>query len=153
MRLYLEVVNIPSWHPSTHLPGTNLHAYLKAWSRFEDHLTRSVVAPGVSPDWLSLFTQALLGDSSSQSWNAGVTDRYGRLDRELQLANSHFIEEQQAQQQVPDNNCSRPGASREGASPDSSASHSLLPNDKQLRVSCCLLGCQVCNDCIHHLKS
>ncbi|XP_036008439.1 syntaxin-6 isoform X3 [Mus musculus] len=44
--------------------------------------------------------QALLGDSSSQSWNAGVADRYGRLDRELQLANSHFIEEQQAQQQL-----------------------------------------------------
>ncbi|KAL1774991.1 syntaxin-6 [Sigmodon hispidus] len=44
--------------------------------------------------------QALLGDSSSQNWNAGVTDRYGRLDRELQLANSHFIEEQQAQQQL-----------------------------------------------------
>lgn len=32
-----------------------------------------------------------------------MTDRYGRLDRELQLANSHFIEEQQAQQQVPEN--------------------------------------------------
>lgn len=30
-------------------------------------------------------------------------DKYGRLDRELQLANSHFIEEQQAQQQVPEN--------------------------------------------------
>ncbi|EGW10143.1 Syntaxin-6 [Cricetulus griseus] len=44
--------------------------------------------------------QALLGDSSSQNWNTGVTDRYGRLDRELQLANSHFIEEQQAQQQL-----------------------------------------------------
>lgn len=44
--------------------------------------------------------QALLGDSSSQNWDAGVTDRYGRLDRELQLANSHFIEEQQAQQQL-----------------------------------------------------
>ncbi|GAB1285560.1 Syntaxin-6 [Apodemus speciosus] len=44
--------------------------------------------------------QALLGDSSSQNWNAGATDRYGRLDRELQLANSHFIEEQQAQQQL-----------------------------------------------------
>lgn len=61
------------------------------------------MAPGVSPDWLSLLTQALLGDSSSQNWNAGVADRYGRLDRELQLANSHFIEEQQAQQQVPEN--------------------------------------------------
>lgn len=44
--------------------------------------------------------QALLGDSSSQNWDAGVMDRYGRLDRELQLANSHFIEEQQAQQQL-----------------------------------------------------
>ncbi|KAM7336089.1 hypothetical protein ACRRTK_004582 [Alexandromys fortis] len=44
--------------------------------------------------------QALLGDSSSQNWSTGVTDRYGRLDRELQLANSHFIEEQQAQQQL-----------------------------------------------------
>lgn len=64
------------------------------------------MAPGVPPDWLSLLTQALLGDSSSQSWNAGVADRYGRLDRELQLANSHFIEEQQAQQQVPENSWS-----------------------------------------------
>ncbi|KAL6030497.1 hypothetical protein STEG23_027298, partial [Scotinomys teguina] len=44
--------------------------------------------------------QALLGDSSSQNWNSGVTDRYRRLDQELQLANSHFIEEQQAQQQL-----------------------------------------------------
>ncbi|KAL2771217.1 syntaxin-6 isoform 2 [Daubentonia madagascariensis] len=44
--------------------------------------------------------QALLGDSGSQNWNTGTTDKYGRLDRELQLANSHFIEEQQAQQQL-----------------------------------------------------
>uniref|UniRef100_G3SUA3 Syntaxin 6 n=1 Tax=Loxodonta africana TaxID=9785 RepID=G3SUA3_LOXAF len=43
--------------------------------------------------------QALLGESGGQSWNTGTTDKYGRLDRELQLANSHFIEEQQAQQQ------------------------------------------------------
>uniref|UniRef100_A0A493TQM8 Syntaxin 6 n=1 Tax=Anas platyrhynchos platyrhynchos TaxID=8840 RepID=A0A493TQM8_ANAPP len=43
--------------------------------------------------------QALLGDSSSQSWSSGP-DKYSRLDRELQLANSHFIEEQQAQQQL-----------------------------------------------------
>ncbi|XP_059136364.1 syntaxin-6 [Peromyscus eremicus] len=43
--------------------------------------------------------QALLGDSS-QTWNTGVTDRSGRLDRGLQLANSHFIEEQQVQQQL-----------------------------------------------------
>lgn len=46
------------------------------------------------------LSQALLGDSGSQSWGAGTPDKYGRLDRELQLANSHFIEEQQAQQQV-----------------------------------------------------
>ncbi|XP_023404986.1 syntaxin-6 isoform X3 [Loxodonta africana] len=44
--------------------------------------------------------QALLGESGGQSWNTGTTDKYGRLDRELQLANSHFIEEQQAQQQL-----------------------------------------------------
>uniref|UniRef100_H0VJG3 Syntaxin 6 n=1 Tax=Cavia porcellus TaxID=10141 RepID=H0VJG3_CAVPO len=44
--------------------------------------------------------QALLGDSGSQNWNTGSTDQYSRLDRELQLANSHFIEEQQAQQQL-----------------------------------------------------
>lgn len=44
--------------------------------------------------------QALLGDSGSQNWSSGTTDQYGRLDRELQLANSHFIEEQQAQQQL-----------------------------------------------------
>ncbi|OXB61195.1 hypothetical protein ASZ78_007181 [Callipepla squamata] len=43
--------------------------------------------------------QALLGESSSQSWSSGP-DKYSRLDRELQLANSHFIEEQQAQQQL-----------------------------------------------------
>ncbi|XP_009319004.1 PREDICTED: syntaxin-6 [Pygoscelis adeliae] len=43
--------------------------------------------------------QALLGESGSQSWSSGP-DKYGRLDRELQLANSHFIEEQQAQQQL-----------------------------------------------------
>ncbi|KAF3823331.1 hypothetical protein GH733_010767 [Mirounga leonina] len=44
--------------------------------------------------------QALLGDSGGQNWSAGTTDKSGRLDRELQLANSHFIEEQQAQQQL-----------------------------------------------------
>uniref|UniRef100_A0A8D1C3C3 Syntaxin 6 n=1 Tax=Sus scrofa TaxID=9823 RepID=A0A8D1C3C3_PIG len=44
--------------------------------------------------------QALLGDSGGQNWSTGTTDKYGRLDRELQLANSHFIEEQQAQQQL-----------------------------------------------------
>ncbi|KFV47147.1 Syntaxin-6, partial [Tyto alba] len=43
--------------------------------------------------------QALLGESGSQSWGSGP-DKYSRLDRELQLANSHFIEEQQAQQQL-----------------------------------------------------
>ncbi|XP_049665099.1 syntaxin-6 isoform X1 [Accipiter gentilis] len=43
--------------------------------------------------------QALLGESGSQSWSSGP-DKYSRLDRELQLANSHFIEEQQAQQQL-----------------------------------------------------
>ncbi|XP_007480970.1 syntaxin-6 isoform X3 [Monodelphis domestica] len=43
--------------------------------------------------------QALLGESGGQSWSAG-TDKYGRLDRELQRANAHFIEEQQAQQQL-----------------------------------------------------
>ncbi|XP_036129023.1 syntaxin-6 isoform X1 [Molossus molossus] len=44
--------------------------------------------------------QALLGDSGGQKWSTGAPDKYGRLDRELQLANSHFIEEQQAQQQL-----------------------------------------------------
>ncbi|KAB1260965.1 Syntaxin-6 [Camelus dromedarius] len=44
--------------------------------------------------------EALLGDSGGQNWSTGTTDKYGRLDRELQLANSHFIEEQQAQQQL-----------------------------------------------------
>uniref|UniRef100_A0A8C6ZRN4 Syntaxin 6 n=1 Tax=Nothoprocta perdicaria TaxID=30464 RepID=A0A8C6ZRN4_NOTPE len=43
--------------------------------------------------------QALLGESGSQSWSSGP-DKYSRLDRDLQLANSHFIEEQQAQQQL-----------------------------------------------------
>nr|XP_051696982.1 syntaxin-6 isoform X5 [Oryctolagus cuniculus] len=44
--------------------------------------------------------QALLGDSGGQSWSSRAPDKYGRLDRELQVANSHFIEEQQAQQQL-----------------------------------------------------
>uniref|UniRef100_A0A096MNQ2 Syntaxin 6 n=1 Tax=Papio anubis TaxID=9555 RepID=A0A096MNQ2_PAPAN len=44
--------------------------------------------------------QALLGDSGSQNWSTGTAEKYGRLDRELQRANSHFIEEQQAQQQL-----------------------------------------------------
>ncbi|KAM9107344.1 syntaxin-6 isoform 1-T1 [Megaptera novaeangliae] len=44
--------------------------------------------------------QALLGDSGGQNWSTGTMDKYGRLDQELQLANSHFIEEQQAQQQL-----------------------------------------------------
>ncbi|XP_049632546.1 syntaxin-6 [Suncus etruscus] len=44
--------------------------------------------------------QALLGDSSGQSWGAGAADRYGRLDRELHLANAHFIDDQRAQQQL-----------------------------------------------------
>uniref|UniRef100_A0A674JH03 t-SNARE coiled-coil homology domain-containing protein n=1 Tax=Terrapene triunguis TaxID=2587831 RepID=A0A674JH03_9SAUR len=43
--------------------------------------------------------KALLGESGGQSWSSG-SDKYGGLDRELQLANSHFIEEQQAQQQL-----------------------------------------------------
>ncbi|XP_074987613.1 syntaxin-6 isoform X4 [Caretta caretta] len=43
--------------------------------------------------------RALLGESGGQSWSSG-SDKYGGLDRELQLANSHFIEEQQAQQQL-----------------------------------------------------
>ncbi|XP_055964128.1 syntaxin-6 [Sorex fumeus] len=43
--------------------------------------------------------QALLGDSGGQSWGAGA-DKSSRLERELQLANAHFIEEQRAQQQL-----------------------------------------------------
>ncbi|KAL4634855.1 syntaxin-6 [Arapaima gigas] len=45
--------------------------------------------------------QTLLGDSGSRGpmWQSG-TDKYSRLDRELQSANSHFIEEQQSQQQL-----------------------------------------------------
>ncbi|XP_061490247.1 syntaxin-6 [Rhineura floridana] len=42
--------------------------------------------------------QVLLGESGTHSWSSGA-DKYGRLDREMQSANSHFIEEQQAQQQ------------------------------------------------------
>nr|XP_040039272.1 syntaxin-6 [Gasterosteus aculeatus aculeatus] len=46
-------------------------------------------------------TQALLGDRGAQGpiWQPGP-DKYGRLDRQLQNANSHFIEEQQGQQQL-----------------------------------------------------
>ncbi|KAM3840276.1 syntaxin-6 isoform 2-T3 [Vipera latastei] len=41
--------------------------------------------------------QVLLGES--RSWSSGA-DKYSRLERELQSANSHFIEDQQAQQQL-----------------------------------------------------
>nr|XP_005991137.1 PREDICTED: syntaxin-6 isoform X3 [Latimeria chalumnae] len=43
--------------------------------------------------------QVLLGDSGSQGWGPS-TNKYSRLDRELQSANSHFIEDQQTQQQL-----------------------------------------------------
>ncbi|XP_029473618.1 syntaxin-6 isoform X2 [Rhinatrema bivittatum] len=43
--------------------------------------------------------QALLGESTGPSWNSR-TDKYTRLDQELHSANSHFIEEQQSQQQL-----------------------------------------------------
>ncbi|KAG8132840.1 hypothetical protein E2320_010673 [Naja naja] len=41
----------------------------------------------------------LLGESRTHSWSSRA-DKYSRLDRELQSANSHFIEDQQAQQQL-----------------------------------------------------
>lgn len=46
--------------------------------------------------------QALLGERGAQGpiWQPGP-DKYGRLDRQLQNANSQFIEEQHVQQQVP----------------------------------------------------
>ncbi|XP_068578442.1 syntaxin-6 [Cebidichthys violaceus] len=46
-------------------------------------------------------TQALLGDRGARGpiWQPGP-DKYGRLDRQLQNANSQFIEEQQGQQQL-----------------------------------------------------
>ncbi|CAI5776434.1 syntaxin-6 isoform X1 [Podarcis lilfordi] len=43
--------------------------------------------------------QVLLGESGTHGWSSGA-DKYGRLDREMQSVNSHFIEEQQAQQQL-----------------------------------------------------
>lgn len=45
--------------------------------------------------------QALLGERGAQGpiWQPGP-DKYSRLDRQLQNANSHFIEEQQTQQQL-----------------------------------------------------
>ncbi|KAM6921837.1 syntaxin-6 [Xenentodon cancila] len=45
--------------------------------------------------------QALLGDHGPQGskWQPGP-DKYSRLDRQLQTANSQFIEEQQSQQQL-----------------------------------------------------
>ncbi|KAH0618275.1 hypothetical protein JD844_017319 [Phrynosoma platyrhinos] len=43
--------------------------------------------------------QVLLGESGTHSWSSGP-DKYGRLDREMQSVNSHFIEEQQTQQQL-----------------------------------------------------
>ncbi|KPP76349.1 syntaxin-6-like [Scleropages formosus] len=47
------------------------------------------------------FSQTLLGDSGLRGpvWQS-ATDKYSRLDRELQTANSQFIEEQQSQQQL-----------------------------------------------------
>ncbi|XP_054458528.1 syntaxin-6 [Anoplopoma fimbria] len=46
-------------------------------------------------------TQALLGERGAQGpiWQPGP-DKYGRLDRQLQNANSQFIDEQQGQQQL-----------------------------------------------------
>lgn len=48
-----------------------------------------------------LSQQQEKGEHVSQGpvWQPG-TDKYSRLDRHLQNANSHFIEEQQVQQQV-----------------------------------------------------
>ncbi|KAF7241298.1 Syntaxin-6 [Varanus komodoensis] len=43
--------------------------------------------------------QVLLGESGTHSWSSGA-DKYVRLDRELQSANSHFIEDQHVQQQL-----------------------------------------------------
>ncbi|XP_062990559.1 syntaxin-6 isoform X2 [Elgaria multicarinata webbii] len=43
--------------------------------------------------------QVLLGESGTHSWSSGG-DKYVRLDREMQSANSHFIEDQQVQQQL-----------------------------------------------------
>lgn len=43
--------------------------------------------------------QVLLGESGVHNWSSGA-DKYRSLDREMQSANSHFIEDQQAQQQV-----------------------------------------------------
>ncbi|KAJ6657402.1 hypothetical protein lerEdw1_002569 [Lerista edwardsae] len=43
--------------------------------------------------------QVLLGESGVHNWSSGA-DKYRRLDREMQSANSHFIEEQQVQQQL-----------------------------------------------------
>lgn len=48
-----------------------------------------------------LSQQQEKGEHISQGpvWQHG-TDKYSRLDQHLQNANSHFLEEQQAQQQV-----------------------------------------------------
>lgn len=43
--------------------------------------------------------QTLLGENAGQTWAPGA-DKYKRLDRELHSANTHFIEEQHAQQQL-----------------------------------------------------
>lgn len=43
--------------------------------------------------------QILLGESGSQGGNSS-TNKYSKLDRELQQANSHFIEDQHMQQQL-----------------------------------------------------
>uniref|UniRef100_A0A8C5S8C8 Syntaxin 6 n=1 Tax=Laticauda laticaudata TaxID=8630 RepID=A0A8C5S8C8_LATLA len=43
--------------------------------------------------------QVLLGESRTHSWSSRA-DKYSRLEGELQSANSHFIEDQQAQQQL-----------------------------------------------------
>lgn len=79
---------------------------------FRDHNYSSPLPPWAP----ALPLQALLGDSGGQNWSTGMPDKYGRLDRELQLANSHFIEEQQAQQQVLGNHPLRTGVET-GTSP------------------------------------
>ncbi|CAG6019422.1 unnamed protein product [Menidia menidia] len=70
-------------------------------TRAHQRTASSLRAPESSGQNLLCCVQALLGERGAQGpiWQPGP-DKFGRLDRQLQNANSQFIEEQQVQQQV-----------------------------------------------------
>nr|CAG6019390.1 unnamed protein product [Menidia menidia] len=70
-------------------------------TRAHQRTASSLRAPESSGQNLLCCVQALLGERGAQGpiWQPGP-DKFGRLDRQLQNANSQFIEEQQVQQQL-----------------------------------------------------